>query len=224
MLRGEPSALARVLAATPRWAWASYLLVVIAGAGGYGIAMGLSKAPLQGLYTGLKLPLLILLTTLGTALLNGMLAPLLGLNMSFRQSLRAVQASFTVASVILAGFAPVVLFFVWNMPSLAAISPATNPAYQFLKLVHVTAIAVAGTVGNVRLFGLLATLSGERWTATKVLFSWLAANLLLGSQLCWILRPFIGAPDHPIEFLSVHNLEGNFFEDVWAACAGLISR
>ena len=67
-----------------------YLIVIFAGAGLFGAAVGSWRAPLQALYTALKLPLILLLTTLGNALLNGMLAPLLGLNISFRQSLLAI--------------------------------------------------------------------------------------------------------------------------------------
>ena len=53
--------------------------VIVAGGGAFGAAMGSWCAPLQAVYVALKLPLLILLTTLGNGLLNGMLAPLLGL-------------------------------------------------------------------------------------------------------------------------------------------------
>jgi LmbE family N-acetylglucosaminyl deacetylase len=37
--------------------------------------------------------------------------------------------------------------------------------------------------------------------AWRVISAWLAANLFLGSQLSWILRPFIGSPGLPVEFL-----------------------
>src|SRR5438094_410551 len=60
---------------------------VIMGAGVYGAAMGSWRDASQALYTGIKLPLVLLLTTVGNGLLNGMLAPLLGLNITFRQSL-----------------------------------------------------------------------------------------------------------------------------------------
>jgi len=46
--------------------------------------LGSWRAVLQSLYTGLKFPIVILLTTLGNGLLNGMLAPLLGLNIGLR--------------------------------------------------------------------------------------------------------------------------------------------
>src|SRR5262245_57403525 len=76
-------------------------LVIFAGAGLYGASIGWWRSPLQAGFTAVKLPLILLLTTLGNALLNGMLAPLLGLNVSFRQASLAILFSFTIAAVIL---------------------------------------------------------------------------------------------------------------------------
>src|SRR5207253_5469231 len=50
---------------------------IIVGAGCYGAAIGSWRDVLQSVYTAIKLPLVILLTTIGNGLLNGMLAPLL---------------------------------------------------------------------------------------------------------------------------------------------------
>jgi len=47
-----------------------------------------------------------------------------------------------------------------------------------------------------------------------VLYAWQAGNLFLGSQLSWILRPFIGLPSLPVEFLRTNALHGNFYENV----------
>ena len=94
---------------------AVFCVVAIAiGAGSYGAAMGWWRDPLQALYTGIKLPLVILLTALGNGLLNGMLAPLLGLNVTFRQSLAVVLMSFALAAIVLGALSPVALFIVWN--------------------------------------------------------------------------------------------------------------
>src|ERR1043165_9561220 len=86
-----------------RLIWLSIGLI-IAGFGIYGATIGIWREPLQALYTGIKLPLVILLTTIGNGLLNGILAPLLGLQVSFRQSFVLVLISFALASLILAGF------------------------------------------------------------------------------------------------------------------------
>src|SRR6266480_999428 len=93
--------------------------IIFAGAGCYGAAMGFWRAPLQALYVAIKFPLIILLTTLGNALLNAMLAPLLGLNIGFRQSLFAILMSFTIAAAILGSFSPLAAFIIWNAPPLS---------------------------------------------------------------------------------------------------------
>lgn len=202
-------------------AWMLVALVFL-GAGLYGIAMGSWRHPLQSFYTALKLPLVILLTTFGNTLLNGMLAPLLGMNIGLRQSLMAVLMSFAIASIILGAFMPVVLFIVWNTTSFAAQSRTAFAAYGFMQLTHVAVIAFAGTMGNVRLTPLLRILGGDTHVARRVLFAWLAGNLFLGSQICWVLRPFIGRPDMPVEFLGAHPFEGSLYETVFNAFRDLV--
>jgi hypothetical protein len=200
------------------------LAIIIVGAGCYGAAMGWWRAPEQALFVAVKFPLIILLTTLGNALLNAMLAPLLGLNLTLRQSLHAVLMSFTIASAILGAFAPLAAFLVWNAPPF---TPGTtrSMAYLFIKLVHVLVIAFAGVAGNVRLFQLLTRLAGgEKRIARRVLLAWLAGNLFLGSQLCWILRPFIGAPHLPVQFLRPDiAFQGNFYENLFHTVAGILA-
>ncbi len=102
--------------------FALHVAVIIVGAGLYGAAMGWWRDPQQALFTAIKFPLIILLTTLGNALINGMLAPLLGLNIPFRQSFSAILMSFTIAAAILGAFSPVLAFMIWNAPP---ISPET---------------------------------------------------------------------------------------------------
>ncbi len=155
LLQGEPAWLGAW--ATGRQAAPLTLCIgaICAGAALYGAAMGWWRDPLQAFYTGIKLPLAILLTTLGNALLNAMLAPLLGLNVAFRQSLSAVLMSFAVTSVVLGAFSPLALFVVWNTPRLDGGTNLSSPEYGLLQLTLALLVAIAGVVGNVRLFPLL---------------------------------------------------------------------
>ena len=214
LLRGELATIAGWLEQRSTQRFLLHAGIIIMGAGLYGAAMGWWRDPQQALFTAIKFPLIILLTTLGNALLNAMLAPLLGLNIPFRQSFSAILMSFTVACAILGAFSPVLAFMVWNAPP---ISPETiqGATYNLIKLANVAVIAFAGTTGNARLFQLLARLGGSRAVAWRVLFAWLAVNLFLGSQLSWILRPFIGAPNLPVEFYRATALHGNFYENVF---------
>jgi len=195
---------------------------IVIGAGSYGTVMGCWREPLQALYTGLKLPLVILLTTLGNGLLNGMLAPLLGLNVTFRHSLMIVLISFSLASVILGALSPVALFVVWNTPPLTGATQLSSPEYGFMQLTLAMFIALAGITGNVRLLPLLSQWTRSATVARRVVLAWLAGNLFLGSQICWVLRPFIWDPAGKTEFIGRQYFHGSFYETVFEAARRLL--
>ncbi len=198
-------------------------LVIIGGAGLFGAAVGSWRGPAQAAYTAIKFPVIVLLTALGNGLLNGLLAPLLGVHLTLRQSLLAVLSSFTIAALILGAFSPLVCFLVWNTPPLAAHPGGASAAHSMILLTQTALIAFAGIMANVRLLGLLRELGGGLHAARRVLFAWLAGNLLLGSQLAWILRPFVGSPGLPVQFIRPDPLNGSFFESLFRAAQQLLS-
>ena len=211
LLRGETASTSAWVERPDARRVARWLAVIVAGSALFGAAMGWWRAPLQAAYTAVKFPLVLLLTTLGNALLNGMLAPLLGLNISFRQSLLAVLMSFTIAAAILGAFSPLLFFLVWNTPPLELRAQAVA-SHSLILVVETLAIAFAGVAANLRLQQLLRRLAGSEAVARRVLCAWLAGNLFLGSQLSWMLRPFVGSPGLPVEFLRSDALHGSFFE------------
>ena len=211
LLAGRADQLARFLA-EPGPAWPGLCAAaIIIGGGIYGVTLGLWRSPLQAVYTALKFPLLVFLTCGANAALNGMLAQLLGLELSFRQTTQTILMSFALAALLLCAFSPITFFLLWNTPPL---TDHRSSAHSMLLASHVTLIAFAGIVANWRLFGLLERLSASVATARTILFCWLAGNLFLGSQLAWVLRPFVGSPGLPVEFWRDHPLRGNFFESV----------
>ena len=222
LLGGDPTALKQSLAHRGTGRAFVFIAVILIGAGLYGAAMGSWRSPVQAGYNFIKFPLVLLTTALGNALINGMLAPLLGLQLRLSQSLMLVLMSFTIVAAILGSFAPVVLFLLWNAPLLSGPTPISWATYNFIQLTQVAIIAFAGIVANLRLRRLLREISDSDRVAQKVLMAWLAGNLFLGSQLCWILRPFIGSPGLPVEFLRPNAFQGNFYETVFRALVGWI--
>jgi hypothetical protein len=81
-------------------------------------------------------------------------------------------------------------------------------------------IALAGTIGNIRLYQLLSEVAGKV-KGQALLLTWLAANLFLGCQLSWILRPFFGNPNIEVAFLREDALERSFYEDFFLIVQGL---
>ena len=222
LLRGE---VAELRAWTSDWRAGSVThdaALIIVGAGLFGAAVGWWRDPWQALYAGVKLPLILFLTAGGNALLNAMLAPLLGLHLHFRQSFLSILASFALAAAILGAFSPLAAFVIWNAPALDAVAN-NSTIHAGILLLLVAVIAVAGIAANLRLFQLLRSLAGASGVAWRVLLAWLAGNLFLGSQLSWNLRPFIGAPGLPVEFLRATAFEGNFYEAVFRSAVNLFN-
>ena len=221
LLRGEPDTLARWVAQFESRRLTFHIAVIVVGAGMYGAAMGWWRDPWQGAFVAIKFPLIMLLTTLGNALLNSMLAPLLGLNITFRQSFQAVLMSFAITAAILGALSPLVGFLIWNAPPMSG-DVKQSATYGFIKLLCTAGIAFAGIAGNVRLFQLLVQLAKSKAVALRVLIAWLGVNLFLGSQLTWIARPFIGSPYLPVAFLREDALKGNFYENVFHTLTELL--
>ena len=197
--------------------------VIVVGAGLFGAAVGWWRDPVQALYTAIKFPLIILLTATGNAMLNAMLAPLLGLNISFRQSFLAILMSFTISGAILGSFAPLMAFIIWNSPPLSPNAWESAGPYCFILLVFVVVITFAGITANLRLLQLLRQLGGGKSVAFRVLIAWLAGNLFFGSQLSWVLRPFIGSPALPVQFLRATPVKGSFYEAIFHAVVRLFT-
>ena len=226
LLRGEVAALATW---TADWRAANVtrdLALIVVGAGAFGAALGCWRSPWQAVFAAIKLPLILLLTAAGNAMLNAMLAPLLGLRLHFRQSFLAMLASFALAATILGAFSPLAAFVIWNAPPLVveagdwSTNSSTHAAIMWLL---VGVIAFAGVAANLRLLQLLRALAGDSATSWRVLLAWLAGNLFLGSQLSWVLRPFIGNPSMPVEFLRADAFHGNFYETLFHSAVQLFN-
>ncbi len=212
LCRGRPDRLMDGLDQGKHW-FGLCVLTILVGGGLYGYTIGLWRSPLQALYTGIKFPLLILLVTTANGLLNGMLAQVLGLGISFRRSALSVLTSFAIASAILGSLSPITLFVLYNTPPLG--SEQTIFAHNFNLLTLVVVLAFAGIAGNIRLYRVLLRMSPNANTARRILFAWLVGNLFLGAQLSWNMRPFIGSPQLPVEFFRSDAFEGSFYETVY---------
>jgi hypothetical protein len=98
----------------------------------------------------------------------------------------------------------------------------SSSEYGVMQLSLAGFIALAGVAGNAHLLPLLSAWARSRRVARRVLFAWLAGNLFLGSQIAWVLRPFIWDPARPVEFIGREYFRGSFFETVFTAACRLL--
>jgi hypothetical protein len=223
LARGEPVGLAEWLRQPlTRDSLLALIVAIIGGCALYGFGLGLWRAPLQGVFVAIKMPLLIFLTLLVNGLINGMLGQLLGSGMSFRQTVVACLMSFAIFSLIVGSFSPIIIAWVLDAPP-----PGTDEGadwYRLFLLGNTAVIAFAGIVANHKLLRLIQAFSGDAMAGWRTLIAWLAGNLFVGAQLSYILRPFFGNPELPVQFLRPNPLEGNFYEAVWSMTQASVGR
>ena len=185
---------------------AARLIVLIIALGGfYGVSMGLFNPGLQTLASAAKVPFLFLMTVFICFPALFIVNVLIGARMSFSQSLILILASIALISVVLASLAPIAIFFV-----------IIHSSYNFLKLMHVAFFTVSSFAGLWTLNQGLSYLCEKHGIYPKqglaVTRVWVLIFALVGTQLAWNLRPFVGTNQMP--FSMFRQQEGNFYTAV----------
>ncbi len=177
-----------------------------------------------------KVPALFLLTLLVTFPSLYVFNALVGSRFTVPGLFRLLIAALAVTLAVLSSFGPIVAFF-----------SVTTTHYAFMVLLHVAVFAVAGMLGLAFLLQTLrrltlpeAALPTEPAGALErvegsvlggnvklVFLIWVVVFALVGAQMSWVLRPFLGAPGQPFELFR--SRQSHFFEAVWRALLNLFS-
>jgi hypothetical protein len=179
--------------------WPGVLLVAFCGAA-YGAVMGgfgglAGDRSLQVLFSAVKVPILILVTTALAMPSFFVINSSIGLRNDFREAARAVAGTQAAVAVVLASLAPYTA--VWY-----ASTAAYDEALLFNLLMFAVASVSAQWVLRRRYAGLIARNRRHR----VMLRAWLGVYAFVGIQMAWVLRPFVGQPGRPVTF---------FREDTW---------
>lgn len=166
-----------------------------------GSELSLGNKLLQIAVTGLKVPVLFLLTCAIVLPPIYVSNAFVGSRLSFRQMVAVLLSSLAMTTTVLASMATVALFFA-----------LTSQSYHFLKLLHVVFFAYAGLTGLVYQRRCLRALMPPGASTGGLWVLWLALYMFVGTQLAWVLRPFVGDPG--AEFQLFRPRSGNFYESV----------
>lgn len=218
LARGTPGNLSISVLPQNHEYWPQWILTILGGSGTYGATLGAWHGPAMALFVGIKLPLIVFITLATNALLNGILAQVLGSGLGFRQTLNSLLASFSLFSLIVGSLAPISLGMAIDTPG--PDSEQAGQVHRSLLIFHTSLISFAGIISTRRLYGLLKDACPGN-AARKTLIAWLAGNLFAGAQIGFLLRPVFGSPGLKIEFLRPDMFAGNFYESVWWALRNL---
>lgn len=191
----------------------TFLIAIILLSAVYGITMGAAsfsvsfeRGIVQVLTSALKVPALYLLSLLVCYPVLFIVLVLMGSKLSFAQTLALILLALTLNSVLLASFAPIILFFI-----------VTDSSYEFVKLMHVLVMTFSGFWAMTALWQGLREMCEKSnlypKQAVRILQIWILVFGFVGTQMAWSLRPFVGAPDEPFQIFR-SNQEGNFYTAV----------
>jgi hypothetical protein len=249
VLRGEATAPARLRLGRvdiPIGGLSSLLILLAAF---YGLCMGWfalfnhAEPEYQQLAaSALKVPALFTLTLLVTFPSLYVFNALVGSRLGLLALLRLLVASLAVTVAILASFGPIVAFFSLTTSSYAFMVLFNVALYALAGLLGlgfllqtlsriasamkqenaVSDSSEAPSAGDASA-GALERIPGSVLTRNvKTVFAcWLFVFGLVGMQMSWVLRPFIGSPDRPFEWFRER--QSNFFEAVSRALFELFS-
>jgi hypothetical protein len=174
--------------------------LVLAGGAAYGCVLGAfggftGDRPLQIVYSGVKVPLLLVLTGVLAMPSFFVLNSLLGLRTDFLVVVRALCVTQAAVAVILASLAPY-----------TALWYASTTDYHEATLFNALMFAAASIAAQWVLRRRYAPLIARNPRHRVMVRTWLLLYAFVGIQMGWVLRPFLGQPGRPVTF---------FREDAW---------
>ncbi|MEA5469732.1 hypothetical protein [Spirulina sp. 06S082] len=168
----------------------------------YGGIMGSFSGGLQAIASAIKLPALYLLTLLICLPALFFFNVVSGSKRTFLHYFCLLLASMSAISVMLFGFAPIVLFFRLSIND-----------YLFFTLLNIVVLAASSFIGVqffYRSMHFINDLQGkQKIRSISAVKGWLVLYGFVGSQLGWTLRPFFGVPGAEFEFFRP--VESNFY-------------
>lgn len=233
LLRGEATQLQALRRGVIEVPTSGLSILIIALGAFYGACMAsfaafnrpVGAALLQMIASAGKVPLLFFMTLAVTFPSLYVFNALIGSRLTLRAVWQLLIATLAVMVAVLASLGPVVAFF-----------SVSTTGYNFMLLFNVVMCAAAGFLGlKFLLFtlhrltvaieststpegeqsGALEKLEGHAFTGsvTAIFRVWIVVFALVGAQMSWVLRPFIGAPH--VAFTLLRERDSNFFEAVW---------
>lgn len=180
----------------------------------YGLVMGMYNGAFQAIASAIKLPILFLLTALICVPSLYTFNVLLGQSFKFLQTVALMVMTLGTTTILLASLAPIAFFFTLTTPD----------NYQFLLLMHVLIFGLCGVYGVRYLYRGSSYLAFrmEQPLNNLLLRIWIIIYAVVGMQLGWRLRPFIGSKGMPFELLRGDD-GGNFYIAVWNSFLYLFS-
>ncbi len=249
LLRGQSTSAAGLAEGRVNLSARRFFVLILLLGGVFGFFMGWFAVLRGGEHAGwqvvagmIKLPALFLLTLLVTFPSLYVFNALIGCRLSFVSTLRLLVGAIAVNVTVAASLGPILGFFTLSTTSyafmvllnVALLSIAGVVALSFL-LSSLRRVSRAGWIEIPPRTAEPADGAAQPQDgpldppddadglaqARSIFRIWVVIYALVGAQMGWLLRPFIGSPNMP--FAWFRDRGGNFFAAVWASLQSLVA-
>lgn len=167
----------------------------------YGFIMGTyNHFPWQSISSMIKLPIVFLISLAVCLLPLYLIGILLNLRMYFRQITGLFVMGVCASSLVAVCLAPIMAF--------CLITVSSNLRYEIMMMVNVGVLGIAGVVGVAYVLRGSKFMAKKRQQETgqpfkrrKILWLWMLVYALVGIQLAWDLKPYMGKEGLPFEVI-----------------------
>lgn len=179
----------------------------------YGAVMGAyGTRILQSCYSGLKVPLLLGVSTAVCLPSFYAVNSILGLRQDFAAAVRGVFAAQATLAVAILSLAPVTLFFY-----------VSGEGYRAALVFNGAVFALGALGGQITLARHYRPLIRANPRHRIARNAWLGLYVFVAIQAAWVLRPYIGAPGLPTAFFR-EGAWSNAYVEVWNLVVGVVLR
>ena len=188
-------------------------VLLVTGAALFGAAVGSwSLDPWQVLFSALKFPLLLVVTTVVCLPNFFVVNTLLGLRQDFAAASRGIVAAQATGAVCLASLAPLTLF-----------TYASSDNYDLALVFNGGMFLLATVAAQITLSKHYAPLIAADPRHRIGRSAWGVLYVFVAIQLAWVLRPFVGSPGLPTRFFREEAWDNAYVvvaQKVWSLITG----
>ncbi|MBK9053878.1 MAG: actin-binding WH2 domain-containing protein [Chloroflexi bacterium] len=187
-------------------ALARLTMYTVAGSAFYGFTMGLRQSFVQAAAAAVKVPILFFVTLLICLPTLYFVSLFFGSRIRFSQAMVVLLTGLSITSILLGSFAPISLFFLLS-----------GSSYTFLLLMHVIVFTFCGLAGlytiqrHFHYLGLRVADEVDQMVRIRgrvILQLWMFLYMFVGSQMAYVLAPFVGRDSLFVFFRAPDN---NFY-------------